>query len=239
MNLEEMTMSEFADALKGTKTMILPYGTVEAHGTHLPLSTDTLIIHEAVKLAAESVPVFIAPPIHYGVCTSTGQHAGTVSISTRTLRMLTKDIVREAYKKGLRNFILISGHGGSLHVSAIKEAGESLTGELKEVKIAALSIYDIIGPEGFEIAETRGDSHAGELETSAVLFLAPELVKGRAQMEFPKFPRPVIARDKLKFWPGAVWGDPTKATVGKGREVVGLMAARVVKLVKDIEEMVQ
>jgi len=235
MILNEMTMSEFKSALKKTKTMVLPYGTVEAHGTHLPLNTDTLIIYEAVKLAAAKAPFFIAPPIEYGVCTSTGPHPGTLSITTRTLRLLTKDIVREAYAKGLRNFILLSGHGGSAHVAAMKEAGEALTDELKSAKIAALSIYEIIGPEGFAIAETKNDSHAGELETSAVLHLAPELVKGRAKKEFPKLPKPIIARDKLKFWPGAVWGDPSKATSKKGRELIELMAERIAKLARDIK----
>ena len=61
MILEEMTMSEFKSALKSTKTLLVPYGTVEAHGTHLPLNTDTLIIYEAAKLAAKALPFFIAP----------------------------------------------------------------------------------------------------------------------------------------------------------------------------------
>ncbi len=236
MILEEMTMSEFKSALKSTKTLLIPYGTVEAHGTHLPLNTDTLIIYEAAKRAAKTLAFFIAPPIQYGVCTSTGPHPGTLSITTDTLRSLTKDIVRQAYAKGLRNFILISGHGGSLHVSAMKEAGECLTDELKSSKIAALSIYEIIGPEGFALAETKGDSHAGELETSAVLHIAPKLVKGRARKEFPNLPKPIIARDKLKFWPGAVWGDPAKATEKKGAALIELMAERIVKLVRDIKK---
>ena len=63
----------------------------------------------------------------------------------------------------------------------MKEAGECLTTELESAKIAALSIYEIIGPEGFALAETKGDSHAGELETSAVLYLAPELVEGEGE----------------------------------------------------------
>jgi len=132
MLIENITMKEFKDGLKKTDTVIVPYGTVEAHGTHLPLSTDTIIIREAVKKAAEKIDVFIAPPIHYGVCTSTSDHPGTIGISPETVRRITSDIVRDLRKKGLKRFILISGHGGSIHVSAMKEAAEALTTEFRD-----------------------------------------------------------------------------------------------------------
>jgi creatinine amidohydrolase len=236
MILTDITMKDFKKGLKTTKTLIVPYGTVEAHGTHLPLSTDTFIILEAVKRAASRVPVFVAPPIHYGVCTSTGAHPGTVGISPETLRRTTADIVRDCYRKGLRNFILVSGHGGGIHVSAIKEAGEELTRELKGVKIAALSIYDILPPEAIKLAETENDSHAGELETSLILYLAPGLVKGRAKEEYPGLPKPIIARDKLKYWPGAVWGNPKKATRKKGERLFRMMVECIEELVRRIEK---
>ncbi len=235
MIIEDMTMSEFEAGLKKTRTLILPYGTVEAHGLHLPLKTDTLIIEEAAKAASKLVDVFVAPALDYGVCTSTGSHPGTIGITTATLRAMTMDIVRDAFAKGLKNFVLISGHGGSLHGAAMKEAGEALTSEIEEIKVAACSIYDILGPEGFALAETEGDSHAGELETSAIIHLAPELVKGSSPKEFPKLPKPIIARDKLKFWPGAVWGDPSKADAKKGERLIEIMAEKIAELVKRID----
>ena len=236
MIIEDMTMAEFTGGLEKTKTLIVPYGTVEAHGLHLPLKTDTLIIEEVAKAASQVVDVFVAPALDYGVCTSTGSHPGTIGISTATLRAMTMDIVRDAFTKGLRNFVLISGHGGSLHGAAMKEAGEALTSEIEEIKVAACSIYEILGPEGFALAETKGDSHAGELETSAILHLAPELVKGSSPKEFPKLPKPIIVRDKLKFWPGAVWGDPNKADAKKGERLFEIMVERVVELVKRIDK---
>lgn len=237
MFLEEMTMEEFRVGLKRTKTVIVPFGTVEAHGTHLPLSTDTMIINEVVKKAAEKIAVFVAPPVHYGVCTSTGQHPGTIGISPGTLRGLVMDIVRDGWRKGLKNFVLISGHGGRIHVSSIKEAAEAAIDELKGVRIAALSIYEVLGEEAERIAETPGDSHAGEMETSLILYLAPTLVKGRAKEEYPKLPKPIIVKDKLKYWPGAVWGNPEKATVTKGERLFKIMVQSVVELVKRTESM--
>lgn len=236
MILEEMTMTEFKRALRKTRTLLVPYGSVEAHGTHLPLNTDTLIIAEAARMAAARAPFFVAPPVHYGVCTSTGQHPGTISISSDTLRSLTLDIVREAHGKGLENFVLISGHGGGLHVAALREAGEMLTREIEGIKIAALSIYEILGPEAAALSETPGDSHAGEMETSAVLHLAPTLVKGRSKEEYPRLPKPIVAREKVRFWPGAVWGDPGKATVEKGRRLLEMMADSIAGLVKRIDK---
>lgn len=234
MILTDITMREFKTGLRKTRTLIVPYGSVEAHGTHLPLSTDTMVIWEAAKRVAAKMPVFVAPPVHYGVCTSTGDHPGTISVTPETLRRLTFDIVRDCHRKGLRNFILISGHGGGAHVSAMKEAGEELTRELKGVKIAALAVYDILPPEAAKLASTPNDSHAGELETSLILYLSKALVKGRSREEYPRLPKPVIARDKLKYWPGAVWGNPKKATIKKGERLFDMMVEGMEGLVKRI-----
>ncbi len=232
-----MTMTEFKRGLKKTRTIIIPYGTVEAHGTHLPLSTDTICIDRAVKAAAERVPVFIAPPLHYGVCTSTGAHPGSIGITSDTLRALTVDLVRDCYKKGLRNFLLLSGHGGGLHVSAMREAGEKLVDELDGIQLAALMVYEPIVDEAYEIADTPDDMHAGELETSLIMHLSAELVKGKGKAGRPKIPRPFIVKDKVKYWPGSVDGDPTKATVDKGERFFAVMVDSVVDLVKRIEKM--
>ncbi len=237
MLLEKMTMEEYKKGLKKTRTLIVPYGSVEAHGTHLPLSTDTLAIVRAARSASEKVPVFVAPPVHYGHCASAGRHPGTISITPETLRRLTMDIVRDASTKGIKNFILVTGHGGSIHTYALKEAAEELTEEIKGIRIAALRIYEILPKEAAEIAETRGDAHAGEIETSLIMHLAPELQKGRGEKGRPKLPSPIFVKDKLKYWPGAVNGDPTKASREKGESYFNLMVDSLVKLVHDIESL--
>lgn len=236
MLLGELTMEEFRKRLKVSKTLVIPFGTIEAHGSHLPLNTDTLIIREAARGAAEKAGSMMAPPIQYGVCTSTSQHPGTIGLTPRGLRLIIKEIVRDAYRQGLRNFILVSGHGGGLHVGAMREAAEALTIELDRVKIAALSVYEMLGKEIGEIAETPNDSHAGELETSLMLYLAPRLVKGRARQEYPKFPKPLVVKDKQRYWRGAVWGDPGKATVDKGEKLFSAMVDKIAGLIKDVEK---
>ena len=142
----------------------------------------------------------------------------------------------ESYKKGLRNFVLISGHGGSLHMSALKETAEVLVERLKGIKIAVLSPYDVLWKELSEIAETPNDSHAGELETSIMLFLSPELVKGRSPEEYPKIPKPLTVKDKVRYWPGGVWGNPKKASVEKGEKAVKLITGKIIELLDKIEK---
>jgi len=236
MLVGEITMSEFKKGVRKSSVLIVPFGTVEAHGTHLPLNTDTLVIREAVRRVAErNMSVFMAPPIQYGVCTSTGPHPGTIGISASSLRLLASDIVKSGYAQGFRNIIFVSGHGGSIHVSALKEVAEELVARLEGLKMAAFSIYEVIGREAAEIAETKGDSHAGELETSLVLHLAPRLVKGRSKEEYPDFPRPLVVKDKLKYWPGAVWGDPGKATAEKGERLFNAMVEKLEEVAGRLE----
>lgn len=231
MLLENMTMADFRKHLKRTKSIIFPFGTVEEHGNHLPLNTDTLIIYEALKRVIKKRKVFLAPPLYYGVCTTTAQHPGTITITPDTLRRITLDMVRDAYRKGLRNFFLVTGHGGGLHSSALKESAEVLIDELKGIRMAVLCPYDGIHRELSEIAETLNDSHAGEIETSLVLYLSPGLVKGRSREEYPKLPRPFIVKDKLKYWRGGVWGDPAKASREKGEKALRVIVDKIVEVI--------
>ena len=230
MILENITMSDFKKHLKKTKTIIFPFGTVEEHGSHLPLNTDTLIIYEILKRVIKKRNVFLAPPLYYGVCTSTSQHPGTISITPATLRRITYDMAKDAYEKGLRNIFLITGHGGGLHSSAMKEAAENLVNELKGINIAVLCPYDMLYKELSELADTPNDSHAGEIETSLILYLAPDLVKGRAKEEYPELPKPFTVKNKVKYWPGGVWGNPGKASREKGAKAVTLIVNKIVEM---------
>jgi len=234
--LENITMKEFKKYLRQTKTIVFPFGTIEEHGSHLPLNTDSLIIQKVLKVVARKKKFFLAPVVHYGVCTSTRDHPGTIGITPETLRRFSSDLVIDAYKKGLRNFLLISGHAGSLHMSSLKESAELLVEQLKDIKIAVFSPYDILWKELSEIAETQDDSHAGELETSMILYLSPELVKGRAAKEYPKFPKPFIVKEKIKYWPGGVWGDPKKASVKKGEKAIKVIADKISEIIERIEK---
>jgi len=235
MIIEHMTMGEFEEGLKKTRSVLIPFGSVEEHGYHLPLSTDTIQAYEVGKATAKLIPLFLAPPIHYGYCRSTSCHPGTISITTSTLKSIMRDIVRSLYRQGLRNFIILTGHAGGSHTMALQDAGEELIFELEDCRLAVITEYDLAYEEGKALIETKGDAHAGEIETSRILFLYPELVKGKGKREFPRFPKGVLVRNKRKFWENGVWGDPEKATANKVKLIHELVVSKLVEFVKMME----
>jgi creatinine amidohydrolase len=235
MLIEAMTMPEFQQRLQTSRSVLIPVGAVEEHGDHLPLGTDTIHAYEVCRLAGERTGAFLAPPLYYGVCRSTSQHPGTIGISGDTLRALLKDIVSALYQQGLRNFIILSGHAGGTHTAALVEAGEALMEKLPEAKIAALNILDL-GAAGWEpLVETKGDAHAGEVETSVMMVLRPTWVKGSSPEEYPSFPKAILVRNKLKFWPGGVWGNPAKASLEKGSALLEAVTGALVQLIQVME----
>lgn len=237
MIIQEITMTEFEEGLKKTRTVIIPVGTTEEHGSHLPLATDIIHLYEMVKEAAKKVDVFIAPPLYYGLCRSTGEHPGTITISGDTFRSLIGDIVRSLYAQQMRNFIIISGHAGGTHMSSLTEVGELLLAELPETNIAIVSLFELIEKEALDIIETRGDSHAGELETSLILYSKPHLVKGAGESSYPQIPAYFLVRDKKRYWPTGVCGDPTRASAEKGKRAFDAAVGKIVHLKKEIERL--
>lgn len=181
------------------------------------------------------MPLFVAPPIHYGCCRSTSCHPGTISISTGTLKSLLKDIVRSLRLQGLRQFIVLTGHAGGSHRLCLQDAGEELITEFDDIAIAVVTEYELASREGRDIVETPGDAHAGEIETSRIMHSHPHLVQGTSPEEYPAFPPGILVRDKRRYWPGGVWGNPGKATAAKGKRIEELVIAKVIELARALE----
>jgi creatinine amidohydrolase len=237
MLIEEMTMVEFAAGLTLTRTVIVPLGSTEQHGKHLPLATDTLQAIDIARTAAGQRPLFVAPPLHYGVCRSTVQHPGTIGISTDTLKRLITDLVSSLYYQGLRHIVLLSGHAGTTHMATLVDAGEDLLNRFDDIRIAVIKEYDLALAAGEGLLETPGDSHAGEIETSRLLHSHPQLVKGTSPVEYPTFPQGILVRDKQRYWPGGVWGDPSKASSAKGKLLQQRMADKLCEMIAELESM--
>jgi creatinine amidohydrolase len=85
------------------------------------------------------------------------------------------------------------------------------------------------------LIETPGDAHAGEIETSRILHSHPHLVNGCALREFPSFPHGILVRDKRRYWPGGVLGDPGKASAEKGAKLEEMVVTRLLSLVRELE----
>ena len=236
MILDDVTMPEYERGVRSSRTVIIPFGSLEEHGGHLPLCTDTLQVVEICRRVAERTGVHLAPAVAYGVCRSSRNHPGTVGITTATLRAIAIDLVRDFHRHGMRSFVLISGHAGKTHVLTLIDAGEQLLDELPDIRVSVISEYDEIRAAARGIVEARDDSHAGEIETSRVLFLRPELVQGTSPAEWPEFPEALLVRDKRRHWRGGVWGDPSRASAEKGRRLVELAVERLSALVRELEE---
>jgi creatinine amidohydrolase len=236
MIMELMTTAEVEQAIKDCQTVIVPYGVLEAHGTHLPLATDIIQACDAARRAAELVSVFVAPSVNYGMCRSAGCHPGTISIRGDTLRSLTGDVICSLYTMGMRNIILYSGHASTRQLLAMEEAGEKMLEQFSDLNVAVACEYEAVRNNDF--IETPGDIHAGEMETSRMLFIAGPHVH-RDQIppaEKRTTPSPMLVRDCRRYWPGTVDGDPTKATRAKGEQLTRMAAEYLANLVRRMEE---
>lgn len=240
MLIEELTMPEFAAALARTRSVFVPVGSVEQHGPHLPLGTDFQIARELCRLAAGRCGALCAPVLPYGLCRSTSEHPGTLTLSLETVKALVLEVCQSMAAQGLRHFVIFSGHAGGTHMAALTDAGERLLDWSRSLepplKVAVLSVIDLLGADAGGLIDTPGDAHAGEAETSAIMALHPELVKGTAPAEWPSFPKPILVRDKRRFWPGGVWGDPAKASREKGRRLLDYGAGELARLMRRLEE---
>ena len=236
MIIEYMTMPEFEAGLSKTRIVLIPFGSVEEHGPHLPLSTDTIEAYQVCIKASERRPLFVAPPVHYGNCRSTSCHPGTISVTTATLKALFMDIVQSLRSHGLQTFIAISGHAGGAHCAALQEAGEELIKRYDDISVAVVTEFLLARDLGRSLIETPGDCHAGEIETSRIMHSNPALVKGTAPAEYPAFPTGMLVRDKRRCWPGGVWGDPGKATAEKGARIEELVVDGLLQLIDNIED---
>jgi len=120
---------------EGRRVLIIPVGTLESHGPHLPLGTDTIIPEWIAERIAESINGLIAPPIHYGVTSSLLRYAGSTSISEETLERLLFEIISCFARHGFELFVILNGHGGN--IEPIRRAMRRLWEE-REIKSVAI-----------------------------------------------------------------------------------------------------
>jgi creatinine amidohydrolase len=212
-------------------------GALEEHGEHLPLGLDSLHAWELAKAAGDLTPCFVAPLVFYGLCRSTSDHPGTVSISGQSLQMLLQDIGLGLHRQGIRGLCFVSGHAGGTHGARMIEAGEYLLSHTS-LEVAVVSVMDLL-QQARDFLECPQDSHAGEMETSLALALWPQMVKGRPGEAYPGFPGPILTREKIKHWPSGIWGNPTLASADKGRRLLASEAESLAAIVRQLQQRVK
>ncbi|VUT27547.1 MAG: Creatinine amidohydrolase [Candidatus Syntrophoarchaeum sp. GoM_oil] len=236
MHLSEMTWKEVESELVECKSVILPCGSTEEHGYHLPLSTDALIAEELAKRVARGRKIFVAPTVNYGVCRSTAPFSGTLTLKFSTMNALVEDICESLYRHGFRNIIILPGHLGSAQVAALEIAAQTLLKKFENLNMAIVIIPALLA--GLEnVIEDREDKHAGEVETSIMLVLRDELVKpDKAVCEHPDFPEGIIARNSLDYMTSGVMGDATLATHSKGEIIINRLVDKISGVIDQVEE---
>lgn len=185
MLVGHMIWEEYRDEV-GRRIVILPVGSLEQHGPHLPLNVDVVIPTSLAKMVAEELDAMVLPTIAYGYKshpTSGGGQLfpGTTSLNGVTLINLTLDILRETYRHGGRKILILNGHYEN--VAFVTEAIELFVEDAKDALVLLLSWWDQVSDEmvdevfaeaGFPGWDTE---HAAITETSLMQYFAPELVR--------------------------------------------------------------
>jgi mycofactocin system creatininase family protein len=204
--------------LPATPTVVVPLGSVEQHGHHLPLSTDTSVACSAAEGAVASLDgVLLAPALAYG---ASGEHEGfpgTISIGTEALTGLLVEYGRSACRWA-RRVLIVNGHGGN--VDALRSAVPLLRSEGRDVA-------------WFPCGVPGGDAHAGRTETSLMLHVEPDWVLGERATAGVTTPigalLPRLREEGVRaVSPTGVLGDPTGATAHEGAALLARVVDRLV-----------
>jgi len=229
--LEEMSWPEIEAGLNQTQTIILPVGATEEHGPHLPIFTDTIQAMEVAMEAARRRDLFVAPPVHYGVCRSTRGFPGTITVGHDALRLYAHDILLSFYDSGFRRVMILTGHAGGQHLSALEEASQMAVSE-RDFLVSMVSLFDLID---MKAVEAKGDGHAGEIETSFMQVIRGDLVKGKPDAHFPVRPRFLVQKDVRHIMGNGIMGDPSRATPEKGKLFMEMAVQGVLGAMDELE----
>jgi creatinine amidohydrolase len=208
-------------AVAAESILVVPVGSTEQHGPHLPLGTDSdVAVALTDRLAAARPDVLVAPALPYG---SAGEHAafpGTLSIGAAALELVLVELVRSA--DAFAGVVLVSGHGGN--AEPLAAAVTTLQAEGREVL-------------GWSPRIPAGDAHAGRTETSLMLAVAPGSV--RLEAAEPGDARPLAAligelrrNGVAAVSPNGVLGDPAGATAEEGERLLDTLAADLIRSVR-------
>jgi len=233
---DELSSDEIAEAAKAGAVVIFPLGSIEAHSTHLPLCTDSIQAEFIAVEVAKKTGSIVAPPVRFGSCTATRNFPGTLTVQFNTLYALVHDLLSELVRSGFRRILVISGHAGNSHMAMLRLASQDIVSvnEDKGVRVMVLSDFDFADELIPEYAAV-GDGHAGTIETSRVMAIRPDLIKGKGKADVWRMPRfEVIAHPELCI-PSAVNGDPTAATGEKGEKINRYIIEKVSELVEELK----
>ena len=222
MNINDLYDPEFRKLIKSKKpTIIIPVGSIEQHGTHLPISTDSDIVTEIASRLAKKCDFIVFPTISYGVSWEHEPLFNT-SLKANNLRKILDDIIVSLRKNHIKKIFILNGHHGNLQVFAHME---------KVANISTLSYWHFLNHE-FD--------HAGFVETSLMLAISNKVKmkkakKGLITKELSEKEKKRISKLSTKaggfpkVTKNGVWGDPTGATKKDGQRFLAEIVRNLVK----------
>jgi creatinine amidohydrolase len=222
--IKEMRPGEIAAVIERDARLIVPVGTCEQHGRHLPMGADTLIVeHLADDLSAE-FGILRAPTVEYGVNVDTERgFTGNASLRKKTLHRMLNDLLDTWESTGVKEFILLTAHEHDPH----QEALATVT-----TKAARVRVVDIFAVDFRHLLEGQAEPmHGDEVDTSLMLYLAPNLVRMDLAEDY------MMSRDELRRYrrgwlrvpagsSGSI-GRPSLATAAKGAAMYAYIREKV------------
>ncbi|HOJ09952.1 MAG TPA: creatininase family protein [Clostridiales bacterium] len=248
MQWEHLVPSDFRKAVNETRLCILPTGSLERHGEHLPFGCDMIVAHTIACKAAEIEPAVVFPPYYIMQVHEAACFTGTVNypqaFALEALRLLLESIAAN----GFRKILVVNGHGGNKHM--LDYFAMSRVDELTEYIFYQTGIYGKLTQEEDNIIKnvfgTNSGGHAGELETSLFMACCP----GKVKLEYAQ-QKPVMPLKRFKhlwdngvnnalWWyadyPENVAGDARLASEEKGRVVLDVYAKSLARAIKTVKE---
>jgi creatinine amidohydrolase len=216
---------------------VLPVGSFEQHGHHLPLITDTVVAGAIAQELEAAYRVFVLPPVT--ISCSHEHHAwrSTVSVSARTLANIVSDVYDSVARSGLRSLTVVSGHGGNYVLSNVVQEA-SAAGRMMALFPAKDDWKDARRAAGMATSDHE-DMHAGELETSIVLHACPELVRdGWQHADWAADDRRDLLTTGMRaYTPSGVIGKPSEASAEKGKAALDSLTGSFARLLTLFERL--
>jgi creatinine amidohydrolase len=233
--LEDLTWVEAEKVLTPQTVVVIPLGAEsKEHGPHLKLKNDWLIAQYLKNRVLEQAEAVIAPALNYSYYPAFVEYPGSTSLRLETARDTVVDICRSLARYGPRRFYVINT--GISTLAALKPASELLASE--GIILRYTDIVKITELVEKEVSKQEGGTHADEVETSIMLYIAPESVDMKKAVKDYHPGKGKLTRNPKPtegvFSPTGIWGDPTLATLEKGRKLTEALVQGVLKEIEDL-----
>jgi creatinine amidohydrolase len=239
---EELTAGDFVQAIhQSGGTCVLPFGVMEKHGPQLPVGTDLINVRRAVLDAAQQEYVVVFPEYYFAQIFEAQHEPGTVSYSLPLQLNLLQETVSEMSRNGCKKILIVNGHGGNAYLLPL--FAQSQLASPRDYVVYVFGLTSLSAP-GRPPLKSPGDMHAGEAETSHMMYSRPELVRiDRAASESGADQKRLSGLPNTLFtgiwwyakFPEHYAGDPTAANAELGAFDMKLWSSKIATAVRAIK----